>query len=346
VDPALPGQGLTTVFVACDPDPAGLAESSCARYQQLEDPTQLIALGADGGFGSIPGARLLGFNSEAAYTAPVNLFDSLAPGDLNRQRGVLADVLALTVAEVVPIPPSAQDLQGLAARVKSKQTPSALSLKEIRITETDALNVNPALTVIFTPDRELGPNLGLNLLPGHGVALGAATPVGADETYVSIGPDGSMETRTEAPIYSWFATAGTLTLDRTTTGSPSQFFTAPIGGPIPADRTIQNWVVVRDERGGVDWVTYPGFVCDTARPQPSVSGSTFSDPNHPDRVTLAGGQLAEILDVGVEGLPVAGRFDPTTGSWTGDLPIGPAGMVTLTLTDTGCRAHPVAVVHP
>ena len=106
------------------------------------------------------------------------------------------------------------------------------------------------------------------------------------------------------------------------------------------------WVVVRDERGGVDWGSFPGFICDPQRPLPTVSGSAFNDPAQPEEVTLSGTNLDQILGVSAEGLPVTGAFDAATRTWVGTLPTGPSGSLPLELQTTRCATVSVAVIHP
>jgi hypothetical protein len=131
-------------------------------------------------------------------------------------------------------------------------------------------NVAPTIAdVVFDPDGPAAasvlaangaPPEGLTTASAAATTLRLAWPPESAETYVRYDPT----TRTlinprEALRVSWFATAGTFDHDRTgRTGdepdtTTDNVWTAPIVG---APTTVHFWVVLRDERGGVDFTSF------------------------------------------------------------------------------------------
>lgn len=114
--------------------------------------------------------------------------------------------------------------------------------------------------------RRYVPNQNPVLLPLEASAPLDAVPAGAHLTLRAPWPESSVEgyvaidvaeqrvvERRETMRVSWFATAGTYEHDRT--GTPDNAWTAP-----SEPGTVQLFVVLRDDRGGVAYATYPVVV--------------------------------------------------------------------------------------
>jgi len=97
--------------------------------------------------------------------------------------------------------------------------------------------------------------------PGAKVTLRLAWAPEAAETYVLYDPSSrTLVSPREALRVSWFATDGELAHDRTgRTGDEVELFTDDVW-TAPADaapgRAVHFWVVLRDERGGVDFAAF------------------------------------------------------------------------------------------
>jgi hypothetical protein len=347
VDPTNPTRRNSILYLACDPDPRNLDQNPCTQYENLESAADLFNSSTDGGINStsadgglnlaIAGARFIGFNDNAYYDAPADLFSALAPDDIDRTRGVLAVLLIIAVGEEIPFPPTNDQLQAVLQRIQSKQTPAVVAIKRLRITEKDVLNQNPVLNLVATDSDVLTPDHGLRVKVAQHSQLTAVASIGADENYVAIGPDGATEARTELADFSWFSTAGNFIEVRTTAGDTGQFFIAPLDtsdDPVPANRTFSLWVVVRDGRGGEDWASLSGFVCDPSLPSVQF-GSASVEANN--RVHISGTHLDQILDVSLGGLPLRGGYDPTTDQFLSTLLPGGSGGLPLLLRGKNCN---------
>jgi hypothetical protein len=133
-----------------------------------------------------------------------------------------------------------------------------------RIPPERVANTNPTVEAIVLSDEEPwsgGPCSDPMGVP-HEIAVGTeirmepVEPAGVRETYVLPTLDGGSRTITENLRYSWFATSGSFSAERT--GGATDFFgNAP---PLhtyftaPADvRLVSLWLVQRDERGGASF---------------------------------------------------------------------------------------------
>lgn len=133
-----------------------------------------------------------------------------------------------------------------------------------RIPEQRVANRNPDVEelradgVTFAPGRCADPDTApLPVLPGRRVELWPVEPEGVRETYVLPTFEGGVRTLTEYLMYSWFATAGSFSSNR------SGGRIDPFGNEPPLDVTwtapedprgpVSLWLVQRDERLGLSW---------------------------------------------------------------------------------------------
>ncbi|MBS2029636.1 MAG: hypothetical protein JST54_17165 [Deltaproteobacteria bacterium] len=345
VDPGQPGLPITMLYLACDPDPTGLGSNPCSQYQTVADAQGLFV--ADGGLP--PGAHFLGINT-ASYTAPAGLFDAQPANAVTRQAGVLAVVLGVALGTDVSSLPQGASAAQLFQLVVSKQIPSQLVIKRLRVSEEPNLNHNPELGLVATDTDEIRPEHPLLALPGTSVPLFARASSGAHESYVAIGLDGTPDPRTETAAFSWFTSAGSLAQDRTTDNDTTvqQFLNIPDGvgdgieHVIPGDRHFTLWVVVRDGRGGEDWQALPGIVCDPSAPAATLSAAQLVN----GEIFASGDHLDAIIDATLDGQPILGSYQSSLDAFVGRLPAGAQGTHTLEVRDLGCHRSQATLTVP
>ncbi len=124
-----------------------------------------------------------------------------------------------------------------------------------RIPEGRVANANPSMGL--TADGEPWGEAPLVVAPGVVVEIEPVEPDGAREAYVVPTLNGDVRAFTENLRYSWLATAGTFSDERT--GGATDAF-----GNVPLLRTrwrapgvrgpVTFWAVQRDERGGTFWL--------------------------------------------------------------------------------------------
>ncbi|MHB8877187.1 MAG: IPT/TIG domain-containing protein, partial [Myxococcaceae bacterium] len=330
VDPSRPGRRNTVVWLGCDPDPFDLGRSACSDPAVLSNPSALGGA-ADGGVAQLPtGMHAIGFNEVAGYAAPPDTFAQVPEGDPRRQRGTVAQVLALAVAEEVSPAATPEEISALLARVRAKEVKSVIALFRIRITEEAAVNQNPSLAALLVDEVPLPEGATLRVAPVGEVRLETTVPEGTFEDYQVLQPEGPLA-KTEKVVAAWYSSWGRFAEARVSLrsellpeGGVARF--TPPGGetePMPDDRAGAFYVVLRDTRGGQTWAQYPGFLCDASLPAPVASAlsptSGPADGNAP--LSLTGTDLDQALDVLVGGKAlVKGAWSPARGRFEGALP--------------------------
>jgi len=335
LDPSRPGEVSTVLWLGCEPDPYNLDRSACADPAVLNDPTQLTSGGS-----LPPGVKVIGFNAQAAYTAPAGLFDALAPDDQRRLTGTAGLTIALAVAEQVSPTATQEELNALFQRARDGQVRNILTLYRIHLSESTERNTNPSVAALVVGGERWPDGAAFTVLPGEPVSLDVEVPDDAFETYTDYPPEGPT-TRTERILAAWYVTAGAVSHVRTAVreGEVRTIFTAPGNDdkhPVPDRRTGSLYVVLRDTRGGQSWREFHWFVCDPSLPAPNVtrvsSPATATDP-----VVLEGDDLSSVLDVVVNGVALTGgAYSPTRNTWQGFLPTLPAGHYPLTVHTKSC----------
>lgn len=343
VNPKDPSAPVSVLYLGCDPAPSVYAENPCARYQTVTDASQLLS--PDGGLP--PGAHFIGIN-RGSYTAPADLFSSVPADDLARKRGVLAVILGIALQADVSSLPSGDAAKELIQKVLTKQIPSQLIIKRIRISEDPELNHNPVLGLVADDEGVLRREHPLLVAPGQSVPLFARASEGAQEPYVAVGPDGTTDSRTETPVLSWFTSAGALDKSRTVDSDPDQFFTAPDGSSDDAQHAISSgrgftlWVVLRDGRGGTDWAALPGLLCDPSLPAIELTSATTDGTS----VTLSGAHLDLLVDASLDGQPLSGTYQAASGSFVARLPAGTHGRHPVLARGRSCSSSEATLDAP
>ncbi|MBL9037353.1 MAG: hypothetical protein JNG84_02455 [Archangium sp.] len=337
LDPSRPGQPVSTLWVGCDPDPFNLNRSACSDPSVLQDPA---TLGPGGGM-LPPGVRLIGFNTQAAYSAPAGLFQVLPEGDERRLTGTAGQVLAISVAEAVSPLATMEELQALFARVQSRELRSLVALFRIQISENPERNHNPPPGALLVEGTVLAKGEHLAVFPGQTRTLDLTWADDDFEAFTAYTPTGT-EPRTERILAAWYSTAGRFSESRTALREDVHtVFTAPgvdPKDPLPEGRTGVLYVTIRDTRGGQSWTEFPFFICDGALPEPEVTSVRLTD----DSVTLEGQHLDMVLDVVADGRALDGAADAAGQRWSAARPGVAPTLVRVTTKRCTQHEHPVA----
>ncbi|MBL8923597.1 MAG: hypothetical protein JNJ54_32380 [Myxococcaceae bacterium] len=336
LDPTRPGQGTTTFWIGCDPDPFNLNRSVCSDPAVIDDPAAL------GDMTMLPaGVKFIGLNAQAAYTAPAGLFGVLAADDPQRTLGTVGQVLGISIAEEVNPAASMEELRAVFARVQSREVRSLVSLFRVRISEDPERNTNPRVSKLLVAGEEWPAGARLMVRPGGKLPLDVDAPDEAFEPFTAQTPTGA-EARTERILVAWYSTGGRFSESRTAMREGVKtVFTAPGAkpfDPIPERRAGSLWTVLRDTRGGLSWSEFSFFVCDDALPVPQVTRIRPLS-SRGDAVTVEGAELGSVLDVIVGGVALRrGRADATGTTWEGELdPAVPAGVQPVVVHTRRCE---------
>jgi hypothetical protein len=170
---------------------------------------------------------------------------------------------------------------------------------------------------------------------------GFAAP-GSSETFLGADVDGVVGDRQERLTVSWFSTLGELDQVRTDEGDPRQRFRMPEPfEALPASRTGGLYLVMRDGRGGADFLSRPLLVCEPLAPAPTLDAVEPATASPGAQVVIRGAGLADALDVRLGDRFLEGGFDPSTGSWVATIPgDATAGSSALTVRGRQCAADP------
>ena len=341
LDPTRVNQPVTVVWLGCDPDPFNLGRSACSDQAALANPEALFTGGK-----LPPGVSFIGLDDFATYPAKADVFSALPAGDARRLSGTVGQVLAIAVAEQTSGAPTMAELAALFERVRKKEVKSVITLFRIRISEAPACNTNPTIAAFKVAGELQRPGVRTRVFPGQKIEVGIEAPDTSFEPFTQVTPT-AIEEKVEKLTSAWYSTSGRFNSLRVALRSEvKQFFTAPGSAEFPRDtipprRTGTFHVVMRDTRGGQDWVDHPFFICDIAAADPAVTRVT-SPPARGEPVVLEGRNLEGILDVVVGGQALArGLFDAATGTWEALVPpaIAP-GTYPLEVRGKGCRTLP------
>lgn len=122
------------------------------------------------------------------------------------------------------------------------------TVKTVLISQSSAPNKNPTLDGVEADGAALD-EAPVEVAAGTAIAL---EPLWADETLEPfVSADGAT---TETALFSWFAEAGELDRDRSTDKVADNTWTAPALDEGESFREVRLWLVMRDSRGGVDWL--------------------------------------------------------------------------------------------
>lgn len=343
LDPSRPGQPNTVLWVGCEPDPFNQNRSVCTDPDLVNDPSKLTG-NTDGGM-LPPGVKVIGFNSNAAYTAVPTVFDALPAGDERRISGTVGLVVLFAVAEQVSPTATEEELRALFDRVQKKEVRSVVAIFRLRISESPERNTNPEVSALLVGGERWPAGARVTVLPGEPVRLDLEAPDSAFEAFTNQTPSG-LENKTERILTAWYSTTGRFSEERTAIREEVKtVFTAPGADPkdpVPERRTGSIYTVLRDTRGGQAWREWPLFVCDPALPAPGITGVTWP-AQAGDAVVLRGEHLSSVLDVVVDGQALErGAYIEARNTWEGFLPAAvPLGAKRGFFTARTCARGPL-----
>jgi hypothetical protein len=274
-------EGLDCTAIGTLRDPAALAAllaagSGAAPGVGVVGGVSLAGVESCDGRGACVPAAVNGVPLPApSYAVPADLdLASLPPGHPARAAGVQVTILSVLVA-ASPDELFGGDPAGVGGRLAAllEERENVVAVKRIVVRGPDAVdppNVNPTVPGILAAGAPLpadpaaaptfAPKAEVRLLPRppaipldeHGEPDDEAVYQVHTRLDRNGRPSGTM---TEEWLYSWFATAGSLSHDRTRADDPCTW-TAPDGSkdePLPEGGRALVFLVVRDARGGIDW---------------------------------------------------------------------------------------------
>ncbi len=238
VDPPMANPGDIVTASALLPDPDGTAELRLWTWcpPELSSSVGCLAAGEEGFLGAEPGVPPIGMVPEAA----------LEGHSEEDQRNGIYWVVQLMAAPEALLDEADEDSFNDPEFFNSVES----GTKRLTVSNAEVKNTNP--------------NIDGFLFDGIEVAADTVIEVDAEQSYdveLIIDPDsiedyefqlrdGTLEPRTEQLYGTWYATAGALFNPYTLDPYWETQWTAPEEGG--AEGSI--WVVVRDRRGGVEWI--------------------------------------------------------------------------------------------
>lgn len=217
-----------------------------------------------------------------AYELPEGFtLDDLPAGHRERTLGVQVLTVAIAVAAspdelVAGADPAdfcafaATVASNLGALLEARERRTVIKRITVRGPDNDdEHNINPLVPGLFADGRPLpaDPAAAARFARRTEVGLrpavpadGEGRPIPADELYQPYtfrdAEGRAFRAEREAWVWSWFATAGAMERERTRDPGREQVWTTPGGDdrPVPRDGRVFLYAVVRDARGGMDWV--------------------------------------------------------------------------------------------
>lgn len=337
-DPTRVGQPNTIIWVGCEPDPLDQNRSACNDASILVKPTLITEYP--------PGLKLLGFGSKtnAIYSSSADVFSPLSPENTIRLNGSVGQVMAIVIAEEVNLSAMGDELTAVFQRIENKETPAAIGLTRILVSEKAQKNQNPTIDGLTFDDAPLPQGARLQVRPGQEVKLGVAVPESSRERYDELQPSGPVA-KQEVVVGAWYSSNGRFSRERfdVTTEEPTIFY-APGStrfpeDPVPERRTGQLWLVVRDNRGAQAFEQFRFYVCDETLPTPRVTSITppavAGDP-----VLVRGDDMPRVLDILIGGVALGtSTYSSARGAFVGFPPELVSGMTySVTMRGQNCSS--------
>lgn len=316
-DPQRSASDVSFIWVGCEPDPLDLGRSACNDASILIKPSLITNYP--------PGLKLLGFSNVASYASAPDVFSVLPPEDVIRKNGSVGQVLAIVVAEKISVTATGPELEAIFKRIETKETPTAIAITRIVVSEKEQKNHNPVIEGLTFDGAPLAQNSRLQVRAGQQVALGVSVSADSRESYVEYQPSGEV-TKTETVVGAWYSSAGRFSQERfDVTSTVGTTFTAPGSAefpedPVPERRAQQLWLVVRDNRGAQAFQQFRFYVCDESLPSPTVA-SLSVPASATDPVIVKGANMDRALDVIIGGKAlINGTYSSVQQGFTGFLP--------------------------
>ncbi len=242
VNPFAGVQPLSYLWVVCDPDSSGRSASLCGATSTTRDLSSLLSAQDS----LPPGVTVVPIGESIYYRSPRDAFDNVPADSPLRTQGIDATVLLIAYTGLSP------------ADLQDESTVREIALKRIKIFPKGVpKNRNPAVAQVTVNDVPLLDGEKLEFPAGALVSLKATATPESVESYTRPLPDGTELQEDETMVFSWYVTAGTLdqlqkqgvrTPDGVATEYTLPSYDETSGG------VIDLYVVLRDARGGMDWV--------------------------------------------------------------------------------------------
>lgn len=125
-----------------------------------------------------------------------------------------------------------------------------LAFKRLPISENPQPNLNPDLLHVEVDGAVVEDGGTFEVDAGDTVEIEPLLGEGSVEAYPYLTSEGSTETRTESPWTEWYAEDGEFSQTTSLYPELAREWTAPTDAG-----EVRLWMVVRDRRGGMDWMT-------------------------------------------------------------------------------------------
>ncbi|MGM0577723.1 MAG: hypothetical protein ACQEXJ_18495 [Myxococcota bacterium] len=124
------------------------------------------------------------------------------------------------------------------------------AIKRVKVSRREEQNTNPVLLGLRIDGEEWAEGQAAVVPPDQEVELLPVWDPESMEAFV----DGNDDRREEDPLLSWYAEGGDFDKERTRGGVPDNTWTTPTLEDLDGREEIGLWLVLRDRRGGLDWL--------------------------------------------------------------------------------------------
>jgi hypothetical protein len=261
VDPRAPGGEVDWELWACTPE-GDTCEDAVQRVLIKKDRTTLdqiqasYTIGQDLLLAAIQNDTLRGFGGSVPVMVHLKI-----TGSAGSDEGIKRLVYSLHEWPTVQ-PPAEGTLSG-ACRGAGAACDEGLICDASNVCRRTP-NLNPTITDVTADEKPIPDPFAVK--PEQEIILEPASPTADKETYWVFTFEGGTKQLEEYLTYSFFVTSGDLS-NPVTGGKPSPFLTKKKVDDLTSTWTTDKeatgatvWIVVRDDRGGVSWVSYPATV--------------------------------------------------------------------------------------
>ena len=178
-----------------------------------------------------------------SFTVPTDLLDGLSEEESTQGKNYLFTLSAL---------PGEGELDNLDLDARGESL-AETGLKRMPVSVNPDPNQNPVIdSLVLDETFELQDQDTLSVQAGQTYDFVISLTEGSVEAYTFLNSDGEIEDRIEQPYASFYSTGGTFYQDISLYPYLAARWTAPVD-PETSDHNI--WLVLRDRRGGMTWIS-------------------------------------------------------------------------------------------
>ena len=178
-----------------------------------------------------------------SFTVPTDLLDGLSEEESTQGKNYLFTLSAL---------PGEGELDNLDLDARGESL-AETGLKRMPVSVNPSPNQNPVIdSLVLDETFELQDQDTLSVQAGQTYDFVISLTEGSVEAYTFLNSDGEIEDRIEQPYASFYSTGGTFYQDISLYPYLAARWTAPVD-PETSDHNI--WLVLRDRRGGMTWIS-------------------------------------------------------------------------------------------